>query len=298
MPSPDPQPLVSAARNLAPWLFLAVVAAGLAWLETRPPPPQPAGHFRVVTVVLHKPIPPAAKVPAPAKPPAPKGPSVFQLESAMTPRELIARWDPLILQASKRFNVSASWIRAVMRMESGGRTMIAEGKPIVSSAGAMGIMQLMPQTYALMRAQYGLGPDPFDPHDNVMAGAATLAILNKGYGYPMLFAAYNDGPAALAAHARANESWPAETINYVAGITAILSGGVPGRAGGATVRLTRPDGTAVMIDAAAVMSVRAALPGEYAPGVQTVIAVQRMRQGVRENLAAVRTLIRSHGGRT
>jgi hypothetical protein len=301
MPSPNANPLFSAfrTRNWARWLFLAVVAAGLAYLETRSPPPQPAGHFRVVTVVLKKPVTPKAGTPAAAaKPPVPKGPSVFAVESAMTPRELLARWDPLIAKAARRFNVSASWIRAVMRMESGGRTMIAEGKPIVSSAGAMGIMQLMPQTYALMRAQYGLGPDPFNPEDNVMAGAATLAILNKGYGYPMLFAAYNDGPAALAAHARANESWPAETINYVAGITAILSGGAPGRAGGATVRLTRPDGTAVMIDAAAVMSVRAALPGEYAPGVQTVIAVQRMRQGVRENLVAVRTLIRSHGGRT
>ena len=215
----------------------------------------------------------------------------------MAPHELMTRWDPLIRKASKRFNISEAWIRAVMRMESGGRTMMAENKPIVSTAGAMGIMQVMPQTYATMRALYGLGPDPFDPNDNVMAGTATLHLLYKTYGYPMLFAAYNDGPAMLAAHDRAGQPWPAETINYVAGITAILSGGVPGRAGGATVKLTRPDGTAMAIDAAAVMSVRAALPGEYAPGVLTVIAVQRMRQGVRESLAVVRATLRAHGGR-
>jgi soluble lytic murein transglycosylase-like protein len=276
---------------------VAIVAAVLATMPAGKPPSQMAHLPRrtFAHATAHAKIAPVGRPVAPKAPP--KGPSVFAQESAMTPRELLARWEPLIATASKRFKVPAAWIRAVMRMESGGRTMLAEGKPITSSAGAMGIMQVMPQTYALMRARYGLGADPYDPNDNVLAGTATLAILYKSHGYPMMFAAYNDGAEMLAAHDRAGQPWPAETVNYVAGITAILSGGVPGRAGGATVRLTRPDGAAVMIDAAAVMSVRAALPGEYAPGVQTVIAVQRMRQGVRESLAQVRAVIRSHGGR-
>jgi hypothetical protein len=282
------------AYLLAGLLAFALLVAALFGPPHKPAPAPPAKHAR--TVVHKKPVPPKKPV-APAKPVPPKGPSVFALESAMTPRQLMARWDPVVAKASKRFAVSEAWIRAVMRMESGGRTMIAEGRPITSTAGAMGIMQLMPQTYENMRRAYGLGSDPYDPSDNVLAGTAYLRILQKAYGYPMMFAAYNDGPAMLAAHDSANQPWPAETVNYVAGITAILSGGVPGRTGGATVKLTRPDGTAVMIDAAAVMSVRAALPGEYAPGVQTVIAIQRMRQGVRESVAAARAIIRTHGGR-
>ncbi len=280
-------------RHAPRWLFLLGLAAALYYApDLSPRPPKPAA-----AVVHKKPLPPKKKPALPAKPPAARGPSAFQQEEAMSLRELMVRWDPLVMTASKRFKVPVAWVRAVMRMESGGRTMLAEGKPIVSPAGAMGIMQVMPQTYATMRALYGLGSDPFDPSDNITAGTAYLGILYKAYGYPQMFAAYNDGPKMLDAHNAGLHPWPAETVNYVAGITAILSGGSPGRVGGAQVRLTRPDGAAVMIDAAAVMSVRAALPGEYAPGVQTVIAIQRMRQGVRESLGTVRAIIRAHGGR-
>ncbi|HEY0302679.1 MAG TPA: lytic transglycosylase domain-containing protein [Rhizomicrobium sp.] len=275
-------------RQAARWVFLAAVAAALYHApDLSPPPPRP-----VATVVPKKPSPPPKKRHA-----APKGPTVFQQEAAMSLRELMARWDPLVAAAAKRFKISEAWIRAVMRMESGGRTMLAEGKPIVSSAGAMGIMQLMPDTYATMRALYGLGPDPHDPGDNIMAGTAYLRILYNAYGYPQMFAAYNDGPKMLEAHNAGQHPWPVETVNYIAGIDAILSGGSPGRVGGAQVRLTRPDGAPVMIDAAAVVSIRAALPGEYAPNVQTVIGIQRMRQGVRESVAAARAVIRAHGGR-
>jgi membrane-bound lytic murein transglycosylase B len=287
----DRFPGLPAAGLLAAALAVAALLNGPLH---KPAPIAPAKHPH--TVVHKKPVKPKNAV-AVAKPAPPKGPSVFTLESAMTPRQLMARWDPLIAKASKRFAVSEAWIRAVMRMESGGRTMTAEDKPITSTAGAMGIMQMMPATYSTMRLLYGLGKDPYDPTDNVMAGAAYLRILFKAYGYPAMFAAYNDGPAMLEAHDRGTHPWPAETVNYVAGITAILSGGSPGRAGGTPARLTRPDGSAVMIDAAAVMSVRAALPGEYAPGVQAVISIQKMRQGVRESVAAATAIIRAHGGR-
>jgi hypothetical protein len=265
---------------------LALVAAAMLEQGT---PPEP--------VAVHKPqAKPKPRV-ASKPPETPKGPSAFALESAMTPREMMARWEPMIGDAAKRFNVPAAWIRAVMRMESGGRTMMAENRPITSIAGAMGIMQVMPETYATMRALYRLGPDPYDPGDNLTAGAGYLGILYRAYGYPDMFAAYNDGPKMLEAHNAGRHPWPVETVNYVSGITAILSGRSPSRVGGAQVKLTRPDGTPVMVDAAAVMSIRAALPGEYAPGVQTVIMIQRMRQGVRESLSEARALLRSHGGR-
>jgi soluble lytic murein transglycosylase-like protein len=45
----------------------------------------------------------------------------------------------------------------------------------------MGIMQVMPQTYTEIRARYRLGPDPFDPYDNIQAGAAYLRRLKSKY---------------------------------------------------------------------------------------------------------------------
>jgi D-alanyl-D-alanine carboxypeptidase len=80
-------------------------------------------------------------------------------------------WAPHIAEASQRFDVPEQWIRAVMKVESGGRTHM-NGKPIVSRAGAMGLMQVMPSTYEELRVKHGLGSDPFEPHDNIMAGTA------------------------------------------------------------------------------------------------------------------------------
>ncbi len=97
-------------------------------------------------------------------------------------------------EASNRFSIPEVWIRAVMAAESGGQTVL-DGRPITSSAGAMGLMQVMPETYAEMRLRYGLGADPYDPHDNILAGVAYLRAMYDRYGYPGIFAAYNAGPA-------------------------------------------------------------------------------------------------------
>src|SRR5471032_1688620 len=117
--------------------------------------------------------------------------SVFQQEQAMTPAERITRWKPIVGTASRRAGVPAAWINAVMRVESGGRTMLSEKLPMVSPKGAMGLMQVLPPTYAEMRAQLRLGPDAFDPKNNISAGAAYLHWLRVKYGYPAMFAAYN-----------------------------------------------------------------------------------------------------------
>ena len=149
-------------------------------------------------------------------------PSDFDNESAMSSRELMERWNPQIAVASRRFGVSADWIRAVTQMESGGRTMQKGNRPITSGPGAMGIMQLMPGTYDEMREQYQLGANPYDPQDNLLAGTAYLRFLYQKYGYPAMFAAYNAGPRRLDDSLQQGRPLPAETRAYVRGIARIL----------------------------------------------------------------------------
>ena len=110
--------------------------------------------------------------------------------------------------------VPSVWIRAVMRVESDGQTM-QNGVPITSPAGAMGLMQLMPDTYADMQTRYGLGNDPYDPQDNIAAGAAFLHEMYLRYGCPDLFAAYNAGPARFDHYLYDGVSLPAETVAYL-----------------------------------------------------------------------------------
>jgi soluble lytic murein transglycosylase-like protein len=287
------------------WTFPVQIAAVAVALSV-------AAAFAFAVFVLHPATPvraavhhPAALRPSPAHinmaqtkpkpiPPKPAAPSVFEKEQAMSFHRLMSRWDPLIAEAAKKYSVPQPWIRAVMQAESGGRTMLSPDQPITSTAGAMGLMQLMPETYDDMRRQYRLGSNPYDPHDNIMAGAAYLRFLRSKYPYPQMFAAYNDGPGNLEARLVSGGLLPAETDLYVAHITNTLENG--GAGGRANARLTRPNGEAVMLNAAAVMSVRAAFPGEYAPGVQSVITVGRLHQGVRENLAQAKAIIRAHGG--
>jgi hypothetical protein len=135
-------------------------------------------------------------------------------EAGMSPKALMDRWQPFISEASKRFAVPEYWIRAVIRVESGGRTILF-GKPITSGAGAMGLMQLMGDTYNEMRTRNGLGADPYNARDNIMAGTAYLRELYMKYGYPRLFAAYNAGPGRFEDHLRKGHALPAETQAYV-----------------------------------------------------------------------------------
>lgn len=117
-----------------------------------------------------------------------------------------------------------AWIRHVIRAESGGRTHL-NGRPITSRAGAMGLMQLMPATWAEIRARLRLGSDPHDPRDNILAGTFYLAEMHDRFGYPGLFAAYNAGPARYARHLATGEALPAETRAYVAQVAADASPG-------------------------------------------------------------------------
>jgi hypothetical protein len=222
-------------------------------------------------------------------------PSAFQFEQQMSYRQLMQRWSPLIAEASHRFDVPEIWIRSVMQAESGGRTMSGENRPIVSGAGAMGLMQIMPSTWRDMRADHGLGLDPYAPRDNIFAGAAYLHWLNARYGYPALFAAYNDGPGNLEARLRDAGLLPAETRSYLVRVTAAVEGRGFVSGDSKPVRFTRPNGSPVLINPGVVLSIRAALPGEYAPGVQAVITFGRVHQAVCESLATVKTKLRLRG---
>jgi soluble lytic murein transglycosylase-like protein len=125
-------------------------------------------------------------------------------------------WRPHISEESERFGIPEAWIRRVMAVESGGRTRM-NGRPIRSSAGAMGLMQLMPVTWQEMRAAHGLGADPDDPRDNLLAGTAYLRSMYERFGYPGLFAAYNAGPRRYTQHL-GGRPLPAETVAYVASV--------------------------------------------------------------------------------
>jgi Transglycosylase SLT domain len=110
-------------------------------------------------------------------------------------------------EASRRFGVPVHWIRAVMDAESAGHVRARSPK------GAMGLMQVMPGTWADLRLRYGLGNDPYDPHDNILAGSAYLRELHDRYGSPGFLAAYNAGPTRYEEHL-AGRPLPGETQAY------------------------------------------------------------------------------------
>ena len=134
--------------------------------------------------------------------------------------------DPIaayVAEASQRFGIPEAWIRAVMRVESAGEV------GVTSSAGAMGLMQVMPQTYATIRATLGLGANAYDPHDNIMAGAAFLRAMHDRYGDAGFLAAYNAGPARYEEFRAGGRALPSETILYMARLGPMLGvdGGLP-----------------------------------------------------------------------
>jgi hypothetical protein len=123
-----------------------------------------------------------------------------------------------VTEAARRFGIPAAWIRAVMRIESGG------DQRAVSSTSAMGLMQIMPETWAALRARYGFGRDPFDPHDNILAGAAFLREMHDRYGSPGFLAAYNAGPGRYVDYRDRRRPLPAETVAYVAALVPFVGG--------------------------------------------------------------------------
>ncbi len=137
--------------------------------------------------------------PAPAPPQAtaaPETPAIRVAPPAPTPLELADA-------AADRYGLPRALVRSVMAAESGFQPFA------ISPKGAVGLMQLMPGT-----AQ-DLGADPYDPAQNVDAGARYLRDLLEKYNYGLrhALAAYNAGPGAVDKY---NGIPPyRETIDYI-----------------------------------------------------------------------------------
>jgi soluble lytic murein transglycosylase-like protein len=123
-----------------------------------------------------------------------------------------------ITEASRRFAVPEHWIRSVMRVESAGEVRARSRK------GAMGLMQIMPQTWSDLRARYNLGADPYNPRDNILAGAAYIRELYQRFGTPGFLAAYNAGPERYENHLATDRPLPDETQEYVARLAPTVEG--------------------------------------------------------------------------
>lgn len=126
--------------------------------------------------------------------------------------------DRHIAAASQAFGLPEAWIRAVIWAESGGNPHA------VSAAGAIGLMQVMPETWADLRARYALGADPFEPRDNVMAGTAYLREMYDRFGAVGFLAAYHAGPGRYTDHLSTGHALPPETVAYVAALQPAIDG--------------------------------------------------------------------------
>lgn len=150
------------------------------------------------------------------------GPAVTLAQSAPVARTVAA--DPQgghIAEASQRFGIPEHWIRAVLRAESAGDVRA------ISSAGAIGLMQVMPDTWAGLRVRYRLGRNPYDPRDNILAGTAYLREMWDRYGnVAAMLAAYNAGPGRYDEHRATGRPLPAETRAYVAALAPAVGGAV------------------------------------------------------------------------
>ena len=166
----------------------------------------PVPIFVAIIVVLLASVPISAVAQTP--------PPVSGAEEDSTPDPFAAFID----EASHRFNVPTLWLHSVMQVES------TEDAHAVSPKGAIGLMQIMPETYTQLRQDYGLGADPFDPHDNIMAGAAYLHEMYDLYGTPGFLAAYNAGPGRYDAHLVTGQPLPAETQIYLSRLEPLIGG--------------------------------------------------------------------------
>jgi hypothetical protein len=124
------------------------------------------------------------------------------------------QWRSIMLEAAQRFAIPVAWIDAIIQTESAGCPFL-NGQQTTSPAGAMGLMQIMPQTWSRLARELGLGPDPYDPHDNIMAGAAYVRELYDRFGVDGFLAAYYSGPERYESFLRDGRVLPEKTLDYI-----------------------------------------------------------------------------------
>ena len=134
-------------------------------------------------------------------------PSSFGATKPAAPRAV--QYDDLISEHATTHALDPNFVRAVIQAES------AFNPWARSSKGAMGLMQLMPETAKVYRVL-----DAYNPAENIRAGVAYLKTLMTRYNndVPLALAAYNAGPNAVEKYGRKVPPYK-ETRNYVARIT-------------------------------------------------------------------------------
>ena len=189
---------------------MALCPAALASPRARRRHRPPVSVTLVVTLLLGVASPAVAQAPAAS----PGSPSASHPAGAPSAHPYAVH----VAEASHRFGIPEAWIWSVMRVESAGNPSAT------SHAGAMGLMQVMPGTYAELRSRYGLGPHPYDVRDNIMAGAAYLREMHDRYGAVGMLAAYNAGPGRWEDYVSRGRPLPAETVAYMARLDATVGG--------------------------------------------------------------------------
>ena len=137
-------------------------------------------------------------------------------------------WGPYIHEA-RRFDVPGTSIRAVMHVESGGNQYHERPAHYLPGAGAMGLMQVMPETYDELRARYDLAPTRTIRATISWPVTAYLREMYDIYGAPGFLAAYNAGPRRLDDYLADHRPLPEETRRYVAMIGPAIVGSYPRR---------------------------------------------------------------------
>ncbi len=143
--------------------------------------------------------------------------SMARSESSLAPlfRPEVMFWEPKILEWAAKWNLDPNLVATVMQIESCGHPQA------VSSAGAMGLFQVMP-------FHFSQSEDPFKPNTNARRGMAYLvrALDSFDRDVYLALAGYNAG---ITGAGRGESNWPRETKRYTYWGIGIYQDAVAGR---------------------------------------------------------------------
>lgn len=209
--------------------------------------------------------------------------AIAQTEGTVGATSKVQAYAVPVAEAAQQFGIPAHWIEAVMDQESGGNPRA------LSCAGAMGLMQIMPATWHMLAARHRLGSDPYEPRDNIIAGAAYLREMHDRYGMTGMLAAYNAGPGRYDAYLRFGRPLPAETRAYLARLLPRIGTGSR-REAGSLFLPPRPLWTqAALFTPRAVASAMGSPPAPSGPQDQTDDAGHRRDATTASSLFVART---------